>query len=123
MATGPDTEGDRGIARKLLVPVAISAAGSAVGFLLTKRKQVLAAAPKLREVVSDLPGPNVSGGGVGDLAGELRGKVESVLGKDSSTDGAESSRESTSEPIDRSQLEERRRARQERRDQRRRSRS
>lgn len=120
MATESDTgENGNGMARKLLVPVAISAVGSAVGFLLTKKQDLRAVAPKLRDAVSDLPRPHMPEGSVGDLTDDLRGKVESVLGKDSS---AVSSEDSTG-PIDRSKLEQRRRARQQRRNQRRRSRS
>jgi hypothetical protein len=124
MATGPETEErGSGIARKLIVPAAIGAAGSAVGLLLTQRQKVREAAPKLREAVSDLPVPHVPGGGVGELAGDLRGKLDEVLGRepagdtDTDTDDDGGSRSDTG--IDRSELEQRRRERQERRDSRR----
>jgi hypothetical protein len=112
MAT--DTRGSaKELAGKLFLPV-IVAAGSALGYLLTKKQNVRETAPKLREAVSDLPRPHVPEGGVGDIADELRGKVESVLGKESPASSAASS--STS--IDRREFEQRRRARQERRQQR-----
>ena len=118
MATKPETEGrGSGIARRLLVPAAISAAGSAIGFLLTKRQMLRDAAPKLREAVSDLPVPGVPDGGVGELTGDLRGKLDEVLGKEpaAGADGASSPKTS----IDHSELARRRRERQERRNKRR----
>jgi hypothetical protein len=117
MATKPETEGSgNGIARRLLVPAAISALGSAVGFLLTKRQMVRDAAPKLREAVSDLPVPRVPEGGVGELTGDLRGKLDEVLGKEPSADAREAASKTS---IDHSELERRRRERQERRNRRR----
>jgi hypothetical protein len=117
MATKPETEGrESGIARKLLVPAAISAAGSALGFLLTKRQKVREAAPKLREAVSDLSVPGVPEGGIGELTGDLRGKLDEVLGKEPA-DASRASSPKTS--IDHSELERRRRERQQRRNRRR----
>lgn len=119
MAATPDTEtGGKGIARKLIVPAAISAAGSAVGLLLTQRQKVTEVAPKIRDAVSDLAVPR-SDRGVGELTGDLRDKVEEVLGKTPASDAGEQS--TTKSRIDRSELEQRRRARQERREQRRQS--
>jgi hypothetical protein len=120
MASTPESEGRAGeIARKLAVPVAISAAGSAVGFLLTKRDRVREAAPKLREAVSDLPRPHVPERGVGELASDLRGKLDEVLGREPAADteeesdgGSGSTRRSA---VDLSEFEGRRRERQERR--------
>jgi len=126
MATESETQsGGRGIARKLMLPAAISLVGTVVGFILTKRQSIQEAAPKLREAVSDLPRPHVPQGGVGDLAGELRDKVDSVLGKDAPASGSVGSAASADESttVDRSALEKRRRAREQRRNQRRRSRS
>lgn len=117
MATKSETEGrESGIARKLLVPAAISVAGSALGFLLTKRDKVREAAPKLREAVSDLSVPGVPEGGVGELTGDLRGKLDEVLGKEPAADAKASSSKTS---IDHSELARRRRERQERRNRRR----
>jgi hypothetical protein len=121
MATTTETEGRAsGIARKLIVPAAISLVGSAAGFLLTQRQKVREAAPKLREAVSDLPS-HVPEGGVGELAGDLRGKLDEVLGRESTAEADERSNSGSMghTGMDRSELEERRRARQERRDRRR----
>jgi hypothetical protein len=118
MATKPETQGHgSGIARTLLVPAAISAVGSAVGFLLAKRQKVREAAPKLREAVSDLSVPGVPEGAVGELTGDLRGKLDEVLGKEPAADAGRAASSKTS--IDHSELERRRRERQERRNQRR----
>jgi hypothetical protein len=118
MATKPETEGrESGIARKLLVPAAISAVGSALGFLLTKRDKVREAAPRLREAVSDLSVPGVPEGGVGELTGDLRGKLDEVLGKEPA--GGPGSASSPKTSIDHSELARRRRERQERRNRRR----
>ena len=126
MATKAETERrGSGIARRLLVPAAISAAGSALGFLLTKRQMLREAAPKLREAVSDLSVPGVPEGGVGELTGDLRGKLDEVLGKEPAAgegkepaDG-EGKASSPKTSIDHSQLARRRRERQERRNKRR----
>jgi hypothetical protein len=116
MATGSDTEAPgKGIAGKLLIPVAVSAVGSALGFLLTKRQKIREAAPKVRQAVSDLPRPTLPERGVGELTDELRGKVESVLGKEPAAGG-----EHAPARIDTAKFEQRRRARQERRNSRRR---
>jgi hypothetical protein len=117
MSKAETEAGGSGLARKLIVPAAISAAGSALGLLVTQRQKVREAAPKLREAVSDLPVPHVPEGGVGELAGDLRGKLDEVLGKEPSADtGGETSARTA---IDRSEFQQRRRARQERRDRRR----
>jgi len=116
MANGSENGGQgNGLGRKLLAPAAISLVGSAIGFLLTKRQDLRAAAPKLRNAVSDLPRPHVPERGVGDLADELRGKVDSVLGRDSPSTTSSGS----STRVDHAELQQRRRARQERRDRRR----
>jgi hypothetical protein len=117
MATKPETEG-RGseIARKLLVPAAISALGSAVGFLLTKRHKIREAGPKLRDAVSDLPA-RVPDAGAGELTGDLRGKIDEVLGKEPAAGVRRAASSTTS--VDHSELERRRHERQERRNQRR----
>jgi hypothetical protein len=117
MAKAETEERGSGIARRLLVPAAISAVGSALGFLLTKRQMVRDAAPKLREAVSDLPVPRVPEGGVGELTGDLRGKLDEVLGKEPAADAGRASSSKTS--IDHAELARRRRERQERRNRRR----
>ena len=116
MAT--ETEGDgNGVVRKLIVPAAIGLAGSAAGLLMTQRQKVREAAPRLREAVSDLPVPQLPEGGVGELTGDLREKLDEVLGRESPADGDETSSDdfSGAREIDWSEFEERRRARQERR--------
>jgi hypothetical protein len=113
-------EGGSGIARKLIVPTAITAAGSAVGLLLTKREKLREAAPRLRQAVSGLripQVPQVPAGGVGELAGDLRGKLDDVLGKEPAAEAGGESRAHTG--IDRSEFQQRRRAREERRSRRR----
>jgi hypothetical protein len=118
MATGPDTGArEGGIVRKLLVPTAISAAGGAVGLMLTKKQELRQATSSLRETVSDLPLPDVREG-VGDLTDDLRGKLDSVLGKDEPNDDVQRSGRRVAR--DRGELERRVRERRERREQRRR---
>jgi hypothetical protein len=126
MATGRDTGADD-VARKLIVPAAVGAAAGAAGLLLTKKRDVRRAVsksdvrqavPKLREAVSDLPLPNVRDSGVGDLAGDLRGKLDDVLGKGSSEEHTLTAPPSRIDP----EFERRRRERQGRRERRRRAR-
>ena len=120
MEATTETEGrGSGIARKLIVPAAVSLVGSAVGLLLTNRQKVREAAPKLREAVSDLPVPRAPEGGMGGLAGDLRGKLDEVLGREPAVDADEDSHGASSGGVERSEFEQRRRARQERRNQRR----
>jgi hypothetical protein len=110
MAPTPET-GERrsGIARKLIVPAAISLAGSALGFLLTNRQKLRDAAPKLREAAPDL-------GGVGELTSDLREKIDEVLGRKPTADaGGDIAR---AREVDWTKFEERRRARRERRERR-----
>jgi hypothetical protein len=99
--------------RKLIVPAAIGLAGSAAGLLMTQRQKVREAAPKLREAVSE--------SGVGDLTGDLKEKLDEVLGRGPAADddGASSDGFTGAREIDWSEFEERRRARQERRERRR----
>lgn len=123
MATEPDTEANAsGVVRKLALPAAISAAAGAAGLLMTKRQAVRDAVPKLREAASGLPRPSVPGGGVGEIADDLRGKLDDVLGKDSPPGDANggTDRSSAAPAFDQSELEERRRAREQRRNERRR---
>jgi len=129
MATEPDTGSSVGeVVRKLAVPAAISAAAGAAGLLMTKKPNVRQALPKLREAASDLPRPSVPSvptGGVGDLADDLKGKLDGVLGKDSEEDSERERSETAGadSTFDRDELEGRRRERERRRNERRRSRS
>ena len=88
--------------RKALVPGAASIVGAGAGLLLTKNISGLRRAlPDLKDL------------GVGDLAGDLRGRLDGVLGKS----GSSSSRQA--EDFDADELAARRRERGERRTQRR----
>ncbi len=117
MADTPESEGGAGgIPRKLLIPVAISAVGSLLGYFLARRDRLREAAPKLREAVSDLPIPEMPGR-TGELANELKGKLDNVLGKEPETDVDIDSGIPTDQDL--SEFEDRRRERQKRRNQRR----
>jgi hypothetical protein len=114
MADTPESKGRAGgVTRKLLVPVAISAVGTLLGFLLSKKDRLREAAPRLRETVSDLPTPTTPGGAMGELTSDLKGKLDEVLGKEPAGDIDLDSGIPTEQDL--SELEERRRARQERR--------
>jgi hypothetical protein len=120
--TATETEGrGTGVVRKLIGPAAIGLVGSAAGLLLTKRQKVREAAPKLRKAVSDLPIPRVPEGGVGELTGDLREKLDEVLGREpaADSDGGANGGSTGARAIDWSEFEQRRRARQERRNRRR----
>src|SRR5215210_4223885 len=121
MATEPDTGSSVGeVVRKLALPAAVSAAAGAAGLLMTKKPNIREALPKLREAASDLPKPSVPSvptGGVGDLADELKGKLDGVLGKESDEGAGELA--SAGSAIDRTELEGRRRERERRRNERR----
>jgi hypothetical protein len=100
---------DKSNLQKLLFPTAVSLAGAGVGLLFTKRSEVRSAMPDLKDV------------GVGDLVDDLRAKLDTVLGKDSS-----STRETAPRASDRSrgnadELRSRRQDRAERRSRRRRT--
>jgi hypothetical protein len=117
MADTPESEERAGgIPRKLLIPVAVSAVGTLLGYLLSKRDRLREVAPKLRETVSDLPVPEMSGR-TGELTNELRGKLDKVLGKEEEGDLDLDSGIPTDQDL--SEFEERRRERQKRRNQRR----
>ncbi len=119
MADTPESEGRAGgIARKLLIPMAISAVGTLLGFLLSKKDRLREAAPKLRETVSNLPIPETPGGVMGELTSDLKGKLDEVLGKEPAAENEFDSAVPTDEDL--SEFEARRQARQERRNQRRR---
>ena len=117
MADTPKSEGRAGgISRKLLIPVAISAVGTLLGYLLSKKDRLPEAASKLRETVSDLPVPETSGR-TGELGNELRGKLDKVFGKEPEADFDLDSGIPTKQDL--SKFEDRRRERQKRRNQRR----
>jgi hypothetical protein len=113
--------------KKMLVPTAAGLAGSALAVVLTKKpKQLLDAmpkqldevVPKVRDAMRELPN-----GGVGDLTDDLRGRLDSVLGKDTTDDDDDKiagfERQQPSQ-FDASRFEQRRSERRERREQRRR---
>lgn len=99
-------------ARKMIVPTAVGAAGAAAGWVLT-RKPKQGKPKQLRNALPELP--NVS---VGDIADDLRGRVESALGRGGS-DGEGASASAGRHPMPREQLEARRHEREQRRKQRR----
>jgi hypothetical protein len=110
MATETEGRGS-GVVRKLIAPAAIGLAGSAAGLLMTQRQKVRGAAPKLREAVSE--------SGVGELTGDLKEKLDEVLGRGPAADDDGASNFTGAREVDWSEFEERRRARQERRERRR----
>ena len=95
----------KGRLRGLVFPAAISVAGAAVAILLSKRPS------KLRDVVPSLPQVEF-----GDLAGELRTKVESMRGTSSQAeDGDRRDSDEESRLPSASELQSRRREREKRR--------
>jgi hypothetical protein len=117
MADTPEKkERGGGVPRKLLIPVAISAVGTLLGYLLSKKDRIPEAASKLRETVSDLSIPETPGR-TGELGNELRGKLDKVLGKEQEADSDFDSGIPTKKDL--SEFEDRRKERQERRNQRR----
>jgi hypothetical protein len=117
MADTPEKE-ERGggVPRKLLIPVAISAVGTLLGYLLSKKDRIPEAASKLRETVSDLSIPETPGR-TGELGNELRGKLDKVLGKEQEADSDFDSGIPAKQDL--SEFEDRRKERQKRRNQRR----
>jgi hypothetical protein len=102
--------------RKLLVPAAAGVAGTAVAVALTKKpKQLGEAVPKVRDAMPKLPE-----GGIGEITDDLRGRLESVLGRDSVDDEQLGGFEGqTPKAFDKSGFEKRRAQRRKRREQRR----
>jgi hypothetical protein len=92
--------------RKLLVPAAASLVGAGAGLALTKAEKLRDALPKLDDV------------GIGDLADDLRTKLNSVVGKVDSAAGGARASSGKSKPLDSAEIEARRRRREERRKQR-----
>ena len=91
--------------KKLLLPAAASLAGAGAGLALTRTDKLRHALPTLDDI------------GIGDLADDLRAKLNSVVGKVDSGLGRTSTGPSSS-PLDSAELEARRRRREERRKQR-----
>ena len=88
--------------RKLLVPGAASLVGAGVGLALTRTDKLRDSLPSLGDV------------GIGDLAEDLRTKLSSTMGTNTSAGSGSSSRRT----LDSGELEEHRRRRAERRKQR-----
>jgi hypothetical protein len=113
--------------RNWLVPTAAGVAGSAVAVALTKKpkrladvvpKQLEDIVPRVREAMPDLPS-----GGVGEITEDLRGRLDSVLGKDESDESDEDLGGFAGQQprkLDADKYEQRRAERRERREQRRR---
>jgi hypothetical protein len=126
MARETETGSSRGgKLRNLLVPAVAGLAGTAVAVAVTKRpkqlldavpKQVAEAMPKVREALP--AGPE---GGFGEITDDLRGRLETVLGKDTENDNQLAAFEDqTPSRFDTSKFDQRRAERRERREQRRR---
>ena len=121
MAKGSDESGG---VRDWLVPTAAGLAGSAVAVALTKKpkrlgdvvpKQLEEIVPKVRDAMPDLPS-----GGVGEITDDLRGRLDSVLGKDEPDQALGGFAGQTPQKLDTEKYEQRRAERRERREQRRR---
>ena len=125
MATGTAT-GSRqdGRLKKLLVPTAAGVAGSALAVALTKKpKQILDAVPKqLGDVVPKVRDamPDMPEGGIGEITDDLRGRLDSVLGKETDDVRLEGFEGQTPSRFDTTKFEQRREERRQRREQRRR---
>jgi hypothetical protein len=92
--------------KNLIVPAAASLVGAGAGLVLTRKP--------MRGSMPDL-----NGFGIGDLAEDLRGKVDAVLGKAQSSSAFAHVSRSTPARLNSTQLEQRIRAREQRRSQRR----
>ena len=107
--------------KKLLVPTATGVAGSALAVALTKKPDRLKQAipeplgevvPKIRDAMSE--------GGIGEITDDLRGRLDSVLGKGEGDGGElEGFEAQTPRRFDSSKFEQRRAERRKRREQRR----
>ena len=123
MAKGNESEATgTGNLRKFLVPTAAGVAGSALAVALTKKpKQLGEVMPKVRDALPELPD-----GGIGELTEDLKGRLDSVLGRDAGdgTDARDARLEGfdgqTPQRFDTAKFEQRRAERRERREQRRR---
>jgi hypothetical protein len=114
---------DSGTLRKLLLPTAMGLGGSAVAMVLTRKpKQLRNAVPKVRDAMPQLPE-----GGIGELTGDLRERLDAVLGKEPGGDAGDDLEQAHADweqaqpsNIDTNEFEERRAERRERREKRRR---
>ena len=112
MAIGDVVGKEKGRLRKALVPGAASVVGAGAGLLLTRKNRNLRAAlPDLKDL------------GVGDVADDLRGKLDSVLGKATDSGRAETSSTQKRPTLTAKELETRRQEREERRNRRQRARA
>jgi hypothetical protein len=118
MARETDTGAGMNSLRRLAVPAAVGVVGSAVGLLLTKKpKSLREAIPNVRDAIPQLPE-----GGIGELTDDLRGRLDSVLGRGDGDEVHDRSGWAQSQPanFDASRFEKRRAERGQRREQRRR---
>jgi hypothetical protein len=117
MAKGNESAATRmGNLRKVLVPTAVGVAGSALAVALTKKpKQLAEVMPKVREALPELPD-----GGIGEITEDLKGRLDSVLGKDDGDARLDGFDGQTPQRFDTAKFEQRRAERRERREQRRR---
>jgi|tagenome__1003787_1003787.scaffolds.fasta_scaffold20957886_5 hypothetical protein len=98
---------DKGNLRKMLVPAAAGVVGAGTGLFLTRKQRFRDTMPDFTEL------------GISDLAEDLRGKLDSVLGKVDISSRAEGSSSSTGNGhIDSQELARRRRDREQRRNRR-----
>ena len=86
--------------QKLGIPTAAGIVGTGVGLILTRK-------------------PNSNAKGVGNLVDDLRGKLESVIGKNDGGGGGRQSASGSTQNISPKELADRRRQREQRRNQRR----
>jgi hypothetical protein len=109
---------------KLIAPAAAGIAGSALAVALTKKpKRIVEAVPdqlgevvpKVRDAVSHLPES-----GIGELTHDLRGRLDSVLGREADDEPLGDFAGQTPRQFDKSKFERRRAERRERREYRRR---
>jgi hypothetical protein len=108
MAIGDAAGKARDQLRKAVVPGAASVVGAGAGLLLTrKNRNFRAALPDLKDI------------GVGDIADDLRGRLESVLGKTSEPGRSATNSSHERRTLDGNELATRRQEREERRSRRR----
>ena len=100
------TDETKAALRKLLVPAAASLVGAGAGLALTRTEKLRDALPSLDDM------------GMGDLADDLRTKLNSVIGKADSRASEARTSSGSSSPLDSAELEARLRRREERRKQR-----
>jgi len=101
---------------KLVVPAAMGLAGTAVAVVLTRKPKLGDVVPKIREAMPEARPP-----GIGEITDDLKGRLDSVLGKNGGG-GEELAgfEDQTPSDFDTSEFERRRAERRERRERRRR---